>query len=393
MKFRGLSSLLIIPAIFLAILPGAITGQVHVVPFGKGMPSVEKNGIFYSLPRNVIKVQLAVSKTETFKGPYADFAAKYLGLSSFISKNSVEYSIVDVSIEVLAETDPGQYYFIELDEKAKSGRSLLFALNEQGFISGYSDASNIKGRRQLTADGKPLASGTVSPFIDLLQPKILEKVDTIIRRISVDTSTFEDIFIKRSISERSTEQLAKEAAELIRKIDDNKFNLITGYQEVNYSKDALEFMISQLEKTKQEYLALFRGVSRTAVTKHVFYVTPGNNPEGMLETICGFSGSEGITARNTPGAESVSLLIESMNQISSIREFITQREAPSKVKRGLYYRIPEKARISLKSGNRVLDQKEAMISQLGTVTFLPAGIFSYIKMNPLTGGIELISSE
>src|SRR5690606_24529323 len=126
----------------------------------------------------------------------------------------------------------------------------------------------------------------------LFQPRVLEKVDTIIRRISVDTSTFEDVFIKRSVSERSAEQLAKEAAELIRKIDDNKFNLITGYQEVNYSKDAMEFMISQLEKTKQEYLALFRGVSRTSIAKHVFYVTPGNDQEGMLETVCGFSGSE-----------------------------------------------------------------------------------------------------
>lgn len=392
MKIRGLSSL-IIPVIFLALLPGSISGQVHVVPFGKGMPAIEKNGIFYALPRNVIKVQLTVSKTETFKGPYAEFAVKYLGLSSFISKNSVEYSISDVSLEVLAETDPEQYYFIELDEKAKSGRSLLFTMNEQGFISGYTDVSKVPGRRKLIADGKSLESGAVSPFIDLLQPKILEKVDTIIRRISVDTSTFEDIFIKRSISERSTEQLAKETAELIRKIDDNKFNLITGYQEVNYSKDALEFMISQLEKKKQEYLALFRGVSSTSVTQHVFYVTPGNNPDGMLETICGFSGSEGITMRNTPGAESVSLLIESMNQISSIREFITQREVPSKGKRGLYYRIPEKARLSLKSGNRVVEQKEAMISQLGVVTYLPAGIFSYVKLNPFSGGIELISSE
>lgn len=393
MKIKGVSSILFILVIFLVLLPGAISGQVNVVPFGKGMPAAEKNGIFYALPRNVIKVQLSVSKTEAFKGPYADFAAKYLGLSSFIAKNSVEYSIVDVNIEVLAETDPEQYYFVELDEKAKSGRSLIFAMNEQGFISGYSDASKMPGRKQLTADGKPLSSGTGSPFIDLFQPRVLEKVDTIIRRISVDTSTFEDVFIKRSVSERSAEQLAKEAAELIRKIDDNKFNLITGYQEVNYSKDAMEFMISQLEKTKQEYLALFRGVSRTSIAKHVFYVTPGNDQEGMLETVCGFSGSEGITARNTPGAESVSLLIESMNQISSIREFITQREAPLKGKRGLHYRIPEKARISLKSGNRILEQKEAMISQLGMVTFLPAGIFSYVKLNSLSGGIEFISSE
>jgi len=266
-------------------------------------------------------------------------------------------------------------------------------MNEQGIISGYADVSKMTGRKQLSADGKLRTSGAGSPFIDLLQPKVLEKVDTIIRRISVDTNTFEDVFIRRSISERSAEQLAKETAELIRKIDDNIFNLITGYQEVNYSKDALEFMISQLEKTKQEYLALFRGVSRTSVTKHVYYVTPGNNPEGTLETICGFSGSEGIAARNTPGFESVSLLIESMNQLSAIRDFIAQREAPSKGKRGLYYRIPEKARISLKAGNRIIGQKEAMISQLGMVTFLPAGIFSYIKMNPLSGSIELISSE
>lgn len=393
MKFKSVSSIVFILLFFLLLLPGVISGQVHVVPFGKGMPSVEENGILYTLPRNVVKVELAVSKTETFKGPYADFAIKYLGLTSFITKNSVDYSIVDADIEVLAEADPDQYYFIEMDEKAGSGRSLFFAMNEQGIISGYADVSKMTGRKQLSADGKLRTSGAGSPFIDLLQPKVLEKVDTIIRRISVDTNTFEDVFIRRSISERSAEQLAKETAELIRKIDDNIFNLITGYQEVNYSKDALEFMISQLEKTKQEYLALFRGVSRTSVTKHVYYVTPGNNPEGTLETICGFSGSEGIAARNTPGFESVSLLIESMNQLSAIRDFIAQREAPSKGKRGLYYRIPEKARISLKAGNRIIGQKEAMISQLGMVTFLPAGIFSYIKMNPLSGSIELISSE
>ncbi|GAB1403282.1 hypothetical protein MASR1M74_04600 [Lentimicrobium sp.] len=43
-------------------------------------------------------------------------------------------------------------------------------------------------------------------FIEQLQPSVLEKTDTIIRRISVDTTTIEERFVRRSVSEKTTEQ-------------------------------------------------------------------------------------------------------------------------------------------------------------------------------------------
>ncbi len=369
----------------LAFLPMFAFSQTNVVPVGKGAPVSTKNGLIYALPRNVIKVELYVRKTDFFRGPYADFATKHLGLTSFINKNSTEYTIEGARLELLSETDPEQYYFIEMDGKSKHGGSLRFALNGNGIINAYSDQAKTSGKIQAGADGYS--------FADLLQPTVLEKVDTIIRKISVDTSTFKEVFVRRSVSERTIEQQAKETADQIRKLNDNKFSLITGYSEVNYSKEALEYMISQIEETRLDYLALFKGASRTSVSRHVFYVTPGNSPDGMLETICGFSSAQGITHRNAPGAEAVNLMVEPLQQINTVRDFVKQKEKPSREKRGIYYRIPEKAKITVKSGSRTVAEEDALISQMGIVTYLPAGIFSLVKLNPLTGGLELISSE
>jgi len=385
------SAFCVLSALFL--VPVLLYGQSNVVPFKSGNPSPEADGIIYSLPRNLVRIELLVTKTESFKGPYAEFAKKYLGINTVINDNATVYTVEDAFISVLAETDPDQYYFVEIGEKSKKSQSMFIGLNEQGYISSF---AGIADRHRNTGAGKqgtlPPSSGN-SPFIDLLQPSMLERVDTIVRRISVDTTTIEEIFVRKSVSEKTTDQMAREAAELIRKIDDNKFSLITGYQEVNYSKDALKFMIGELEKTKKEYLALFTGKSRKSVSSHVFYVTPGTNPDGMLETLCRFSRLEGILPRTAAGGESVSISVFPLNQIGSIRSFVEGRDIPGKKKRGFYYRIPEKAGIRLTVGNKTLAEQNAMISQLGVVTFLPSAVFSKVKFNTLTGGIEAVVTE
>jgi len=63
---------------------------------------------------------------------------------------------------------------------------------------------------------------------------VFEKVDTIIRKINVDTMTVERQYYKRTMIEKTPEQKAQEAADFITKIKDNRFTLISGTSEVNY---------------------------------------------------------------------------------------------------------------------------------------------------------------
>lgn len=367
--------------------------QINVVPFNGGKPSSEKDGIIYSLPRSVVKVQLEIIKTDNFKGPYADYAAKLLGLTDVIRDNSTTYEIGSVNLTSYAEADPNQFYFIEIDDKVKDNRSLMVALSEDGFISGFADIGPVKKELKNAMASGDFSNESLKPFRDLLKPVLIEKVDTVIRRISIDTTTVEEKVLKRSISEKTPDQQAREAADLIYRIEDSKFSLITGYQEVNYSRESLEFMLGQLNKMGKEYLALFKGTSGKSIQVLTFYVTPGSSKEGTLETICRFSKTKGITDKSTTTGESVSLVVTPLNQNKAIEDFVRQREQSSKKIHGFYYRIPEKSMVTLRVSGLPVAEEQMLISQMGLVTFLPAGNMSNTRFHPENGSVLNAVSE
>ncbi len=362
--------------------------QFNVYPVDKAAVAPAKEGFVYSLPRNTISVNISVEKSEIFKGPFADFAGKYLGLQNVVKEDVTRYAIKGVEVNVGAEADPDQLYFIEFDKKSK-GAEIGLALSEQGIISGFSQVLRSKGNDEV--DKLTFGKDQSKLFVDLLKPTILEKVDTIVRRISVDTTTIEEKVVRRSVSEKSTEQMAKETAETIRKIDENIFSLVTGYQEVNYSKESLEFMISELKKIQKEYLSLFKGTTRITTSSYNFTVTPRETKEGMLESLCKFSQSGGIQPKNSSSGESVNLTITPENVNPTMLDFVKQRNEIEKKGHGLYYRIPQQSKVSVTSGYNVLVERTEMISQFGVVTFLPAGNYSEVNFSPLTGAIRMIS--
>jgi hypothetical protein len=377
--------LLIVPLVCFSFVARA---QFNVYPLAKAAIDPEKDGFIYALPRNTISITISVGKSEIFKGPFADFAGKYLGLQNVVKEDVTRYAIKGVEVNVGAEPDPDQLYFIEFDKKSK-GAEIGLALSEQGIISGFSQVMRSKGKEEV---GKRAFGNDQSQlFVDLLKPTVMEKVDTIVRRISVDTTTIEEKVVRRSVSEKSTEQMAKETAEIIRKIDENIFSLITGYQEVNYSKESLEFMISELKKVQNEYLSLFKGTTRFTVSKYNYNVTPRETKEGILESLCKFSLSSGIQPKNSPSGENINITISPVNVNPMMLDFSKQRDEVGKKGHGLYYRIPQQSKISVTSGYTVLEERTEMIGQFGVVTFLPAGNYSEVDFSPLTGAIRMIS--
>lgn len=51
---------------------------------------------------------------------------------------------------------------------------------------------------------------------------------------------------------------AREAADMISRIRESRFNLITGYQETNFSRETMEYMDKNLQRMLQDYISLFR---------------------------------------------------------------------------------------------------------------------------------------
>lgn len=365
MRTFGLLRLLLLTVAITVLMPAFC--QITSVPLKSGTTDPKSDGFIYALPLNVVKVDVYVSKTSNYKGKYNDFAAKLLGITDVISKDAITYNIDKVEVTTLCDVDTNQYYYAVLPHKLKNDYTFMVNLTEKGFISGYYsiDKEEIERNQKGTS---------LTPFRDLLKPILIEKVDTIIRRVSIDTTIIEEKVLKRSISEKSNEQQAREIADLIYRIEDNKFSLITGYQEVNYSKESMQFMFQGLNKMEQEYLAFFKGLSITTEERYTYYYTPGEAVKGSMSTLFRFSPFMGIIDKNIPSGDAVSIFVTPQNHHKMVREFEIQRMQTKRHSHGLFYRIPQEVKIDIKVGDKLFTSHNALISQMGIITFLPSNV-------------------
>jgi len=352
-------------------------GQINVYRIDKNTVSTGKDGVYYSLPRTVIKVNVTVDRIENFKGPYSESALKYLGLKNVVIANSVEYIINNIKVTTSEEPDPDQYYFVEFGDKiSKSEKAGLFSLSESGLILGTirEEMDTVKEVRIIRADEPPLISEKdVFPEIFKYSADVsfFEKVDTIIRKVNIDTMTMEKQYLKRTVVEKSPEQKAKEAADFISKIKDHRFNLISGFQEVNYNKETLEYMDSQLKTLEKEYMKLFTGISIHKTLVFSFVYTPNPNQVNAQMPVFKYSKNKGIVDLDEPGGKVVTVKLQRSGTTSSLAAYLKNTTIDDKKNHGFFYRIPELAKVTVKLDENLQDETQCLVSQLGVVTYLP----------------------
>ncbi len=371
----------------------SLFAQMNVVHIDNNSAPQTKDGIFYSLPRTVVKIDVKIDRMEYYKGPYADFALRFLGLKNVIPANSIDYKISDILITTYPEPDPDQYYFVELGDKMSKGeKSVMLSLSDAGVILGTSeDSGTAAGDARLPVPaGILLSDGDKDAFGELFKysadVSVFEKVDTIIRKINIDTMTVERQYYKRTMVEKSPEQKAKEAADYISKIKDNRFNLISGTQEVNYNKETLEYMDDQLNRMEKEYLKLFTGISVHKTVTFSYKYIPVPNQINTEIPIFKFLNSKGIIDLDEPGGKVVTIKIQRVGNTNTVANYLKKAVKDSKVQ-GFSYRIPELARVSVKLDENTQEENQCLVSQLGVVTYLPVSKWK-VLFHKETGGIK-----
>jgi len=373
--------------------PAVSFSQVNVFRVDNNAMPQTGEGCFYSLPRTVVKIEVTIDKIENYKGPYADYALRYLGLKNVVFANSVDYKISDISITTYPEPDPDQYYFIELGEKISKGdKTAMLILNNAGLILGTLPEAydTIAKPVNMIKHEESSAESTSEAFGELFKysadVSVFEKIDTIIKKINIDTITLERQYLKRTIVEKSPEQKAKEAADFISKIKDNRFNLISGYQEVNYNKETLEFMDAQLKQLEKEYLKLFTGVNLHKTFTFSFKYIPLPNQINTEIPLFKFLRTKGIVDLDEPGGKVITIKIQRVGNTTMVASYLKRAEKETKT-HGFYYRIPELARVTVKLDEFTQEETQCLVDQLGLVTFLPANKWK-VRFHEETGGIK-----
>lgn len=373
--------------------------QINVVHINNNTFPATNEGIFYSLPRTVINVTVKIDRIENYKGPYADYAQRFLGLKNVVQENTIEYKISDINISTSFEPDPDQYYFVELGEKISKGEQAgLLRLSDAGIILGtipVPDDTSSQVHHLVNTEEPPLemekdAFGEL--FRNYTDISVFEKVDTIRKKVNIDTITLERQYLKKTMVEKSPEQKAKEAADFLSKIKDNRFNLITGFQEVNYNKETLEFMDTQLKNLEREYLKLFTGVKIHRQMTFSYKYIPTPNQINTEIPIFKFNKSKGVQDLDAAGGGKViTIRVQRVGNTNSVSAYL-QKAGKTAKSNGFYYRIPEYARVTVKVDENTQEEQQCLIDQLGLVTNLPSSKWK-VLFHKETGGIKSLGLE
>jgi hypothetical protein len=313
-------------------------------------------------------------------------------------ENSVEYKINGMKVTTSQQPDPDQYYFLELSEKlSKNEKAGLLSFTESGLILGTvpERIDTLAREEKIINKEEPGLTTEKDVFPEIFKysadVNFFEKVDTIIRKVNIDTMTLERQYLKRTVIEKLPEQKAKEASDYIVKIKDNRFNLISGFQEVNYNRETLEYMDLQLKQMQTEYMKLFTGISLHRTLTFSFYYTPNPNQVNTEVPIFKYMKSKGMMELDEPGGKIVTIKVQRSGTTRDVAGYLKRTTWKNK-DHGFYYRIPEMARVTVKMGENLTEETQCLVSQLGIVSFLPSNKWK-VQFYKETGGIKGIAVE
>lgn len=304
------------------------------------MPGQQK-GIYYSLPRTVIQLDLMVDKTELIAGPFSDYAYMVGASDEVITENDIEYVLRDVVMSTYAEADPNATFFVAMN--AKKGEMQPFYLNSKGILEGVGMVSET-----------PLSWEPATPPVKV--------------QISNSDKAFK--YQYNSSGTRSKDQQARAAADMIGRIREEKIKLLTGFQETAFTLDTYRQMYADLDEMEMEYLSLFIGKRVVTPMVQTAYVTLSKDVPS--QTIGSFSKETGFSTK-TYGGDNLTVQAVSLQTTGNINALSPSAVESLNHENKLFYRIPETANVKVSLGSEVIVERRETLAQFGVFMLAPLG--------------------
>lgn len=329
---------------------GAASAQVSAFPQGMGSKSVEG----YTLPRTVVSVTMVIEREVILRGPYAKFASQYLGISGAAMSDKQNYRIIDASLGYYEEPDPAQTYHLDrpVDQQSKAFHWLSVLPQVQPLLA--------------DADYAGAAIGNNNPFTDVSMNPLYGA--TAAQSGLAGEEGFGELPVNRTSSvEKSTEQMAADAAGSIFTLRKRRFDLVTGEIGDNVFGAGLPAAIKEMDRLESEYLALFVGKRYTQRIVKTFSVLPGDKGTAI---VCRFSAGKGVVPDTDLSGRPI--VIE-MAAEAGAKAGAADGGAGA-VKKGavsVRYRVPAVQIVRLVDGTDELARERIPVFQLGSVTSAP----------------------
>ena len=350
------------------------TNAQYITNFAKNVNNKETDGFYYHLPRNIVRVDFVVERTQEVKGKYSSFAKELLNTDNYIKEDKITYAIKDVYVSTLTEADPNMVFFISAitDEKSKETTNVNIELNSEGIIQSFGikpakcdcdDDDRIEYRAKILPYMEPTSEFCYLP--------IIEEDDD------------EELTTDLKLTDK---EIAQSIIDEIKKLRVAYFDLITGYQEVNYG-NTINFMIERIKELEKEYLTMFLGESSSQTFTQTFYITP-EDVKNVL-TIGKFSDTEGFNAKV---GESVKINFTDLSVSPYVNKLSKDEIENATYNNKLFYRNSANVTMHVSLGDKELSENRLTISQFGNVSLIPINKMK-LTFDSNSGQVMSISNE
>ncbi len=357
----------------------------------------------YYLPATKIIVEVEAVKVVENKGIYADYAKEFLGnLGNIITENRTYWELSNIKISSVPVRDTNNIWTFTSSEP----QHYSFQLTPEGFPVAL--GKNIEFKHWQTGTQSYLWQNRrtdSSETLLVIDQGYKEVYDTIFKIEKYDTIQRTVPIIERRFIKKSTREQARELADKIFLLRDDREALLVGEGDSEYLPDgeALKIMLKGLDKLEKEYLAQFIGRTDKTIFHYRFEIIPEHTNDIIQQVLFRFSPEKGILPPSALKGEPVIFEMKSSFSTKPIANFNQNQRILRRVdnvkdnRRGLAYRIPEKVTVQVKKNNKILAEKQMLVSQFGTISFLPVKLFESKKLKiefyPEYGSIKSIETE
>lgn len=311
----------------------------------------------YSLPFTSIVLDVEACQEDFHAGPYARYAEKYLGIKAR-QKDETSWQIVQVTAAPMVEPDLSRRYTVAV--KKSNLDATFLKLSSAGLVC-FADANaggDVTWRFPYETDGDFSDKGVSS--------NLKSEATTLYRNEKKDSEYGRVSFQQNMVVEKSLEQKAAEAAQMIVRLREHRLQIVTGDTDATYSGEAMGAAIQELTRLEKEYMSMFVGYSEHRVQKKRFEVLPSAEKESQMYVAFRVSDSSGLVPADNLSGKPV--VLEILPQ--PVSDPVTEAAASPK---GQYvnYLIPATCTVRLKEGPELLIQTRMSIYQLGRLSSMP----------------------
>ncbi len=326
------------------------------------------NQIAYCLPKANLLFTFTFEETTYTPGPYNQFTQQFLELTPQPNTSSKTWELTDINHQILTQKDTSLAFVISggVEKITPENWTQLLAyqnISNQSFANIENDQP-IEGFSELT-----------------LKKLIIEDSKTSYKTVTIDSVTKRVPIVNTVLRNKTTEEMAKDAAKLLTKIRKRKFRLMSGMNENLPKKGDLALMLDELNQKEQYYLELFIGKTDVKTKTYQVLVKPGSLGEVPLISYDKY---------NEPNfKKSKSSLVLNISGVAYQKE---HSKADIKTEKYLPFKAASNTQIEIKHHNNTIYRATVQLPQLAELQYLPVSFLKHrtIELDAKSGMLKKV---